>query len=91
MARLHRTVRGAREPRHTRSAGQHPPPRLIEHPCAPGPTRAYPADVSQLRLNQLTGRWVTIVSERAQRPTDFAPRSPVVDGPPERPCPFCPG
>ncbi len=47
--------------------------------------------MSQLRLNQLTGRWVTIVSERAQRPTDFAPRSPVVDGPPERPCPFCPG
>ena len=47
--------------------------------------------MSQLRLNQLTGRWVTIVSERAQRPTDFAPRSAVVDGPPERPCPFCPG
>ena len=47
--------------------------------------------MSQLRLNQLTGRWVTIVSERAQRPTDFAPRSPVADGPSDRPCPFCPG
>ncbi len=32
--------------------------------------------VSQLRLNPLTGRWVTIVAERAERPTDFAPASP---------------
>ena len=31
-------------------------------------------NVSQLRLNPLTGRWVTIVAERAERPTDFAPR-----------------
>ena len=31
--------------------------------------------MSQMRLNQLTGRWVTIVAERAQRPTDFAPRT----------------
>ena len=46
--------------------------------------------MSQLRLNPLTGRWVTIVAERAQRPTDFAPASPgrVDSG---RPCPFCPG
>ncbi len=47
--------------------------------------------MSELRLNQLTGRWVTIVSERAQRPTDFAPRSRATDGPDDRPCPFCPG
>ena len=46
--------------------------------------------VSQLRLNPLTGRWVTIVAERAPRPTDFAPRAPEVDDP-SRPCPFCPG
>ena len=47
--------------------------------------------MSELRLNQLTGRWVTIVSERAQRPNDFAPRSMATDGPHDRPCPFCPG
>jgi UDPglucose--hexose-1-phosphate uridylyltransferase len=47
--------------------------------------------VSQLRLNPLTGRWVTIVAERAQRPSDFAPRSHHVEADPSRPCPFCPG
>ena len=47
--------------------------------------------VSQLRLNQLTGRWVTIVAERAERPTDFAPRITQVESDPGRPCPFCPG
>jgi UDPglucose--hexose-1-phosphate uridylyltransferase len=47
--------------------------------------------VSQLRLNPLTGRWVTIVAERAQRPTDFAPRTHHVEADPTRPCPFCPG
>ncbi|MEY4339203.1 MAG: hypothetical protein RLZ14_1053 [Actinomycetota bacterium] len=47
--------------------------------------------MSQLRLNPLTGRWVTIVADRAQRPSDFAPRSPQVEGQPQRPCPFCPG
>jgi UDPglucose--hexose-1-phosphate uridylyltransferase len=47
--------------------------------------------MSQMRLNQLTGRWVTIVAERAQRPTDFAPRSHDDEVTPDRPCPFCPG
>lgn len=47
--------------------------------------------MSQLRLNPLTGRWVTIVADRAQRPTDFAPRSSQVEAEPDRPCPFCPG
>ncbi len=42
-----------------------------------------------MRLNQLTGRWVTIVAERAQRPTDFAPRADLLDS--DQPCPFCPG
>jgi len=47
--------------------------------------------VSQLRLDPLTGRWVTIAAERATRPADFAPRRlPVETGTP-RPCPFCPG
>lgn len=47
--------------------------------------------MSQLRLNPLTGRWVTIVAERAQRPSDFAPRSPEIETIPGRPCPFCRG
>jgi UDPglucose--hexose-1-phosphate uridylyltransferase len=47
--------------------------------------------VSQLRLNPLTGRWVTVVPEREERPTDFAPRSLQVETGPARPCPFCPG
>jgi UDPglucose--hexose-1-phosphate uridylyltransferase len=44
-----------------------------------------------MRLNQLTGRWVTIVAERAQRPTDFAPRADLRSIEADRPCPFCPG
>ena len=47
--------------------------------------------MSQMRLNQLTGRWVTIVAERAQRPTDFAPRTDLQAYESGRPCPFCPG
>jgi UDPglucose--hexose-1-phosphate uridylyltransferase len=47
--------------------------------------------MSQMRLNQLTGRWVTIVAERAQRPTDFAPTRVGDDLDGGRPCPFCPG
>jgi len=47
--------------------------------------------VSQLRLNPLTGRWVTIATERASRPSDFVPRRLPVEAEPDRPCPFCPG
>jgi UDPglucose--hexose-1-phosphate uridylyltransferase len=47
--------------------------------------------VSQLRLNPLNGRWVTIVAERAERPYDFAPRTMQVEADPNRACPFCPG
>ena len=49
------------------------------------------AAVSQLRLNPLNGRWVTIATERATRPADFAPRRLPVETGPSRPCPFCPG
>ena len=49
------------------------------------------AVVSQLRLDPLTGRWIAVVLERAERPHDFAPRSLPVEGDPERSCPFCPG
>ena len=47
--------------------------------------------MSQMRLNPLTGRWVTIVAERARRPSDFAPRDRQVESEPGRRCPFCPG
>jgi UDPglucose--hexose-1-phosphate uridylyltransferase len=47
--------------------------------------------VRQMRLNPLNGRWVTIVSDRAQRPNDFAPRERDEVITAERPCPFCPG
>jgi UDPglucose--hexose-1-phosphate uridylyltransferase len=47
--------------------------------------------VSQLRLNLLTGRWVTVVPSRANRTSDFAPRAQQVENDPDRECPFCPG
>ncbi|CAB4363403.1 MAG: galactose-1-phosphate uridylyltransferase [Actinobacteria bacterium] len=47
--------------------------------------------MSHLRLNPLTGRWVTIVADRAERPSDFAPRLAQIESGPGRPCPFCPG
>lgn len=47
--------------------------------------------MSQMRLNQLTGRWVTIVAERAHRPSDFAPRTEFHPLDATRACPFCPG
>jgi len=47
--------------------------------------------VSQLRLDPLTGRWVVISSDRAERPFAFVPRGLAVEGDPTRPCPFCPG
>lgn len=47
--------------------------------------------MSQLRLNPLTGRWVTISSTRAERPGHFVSRQLPVEADPERPCPFCPG
>jgi UDPglucose--hexose-1-phosphate uridylyltransferase len=47
--------------------------------------------VSQLRLNLLTGRWVTVVPDRAKRNSDFAPRVQQVESTPESECPLCPG
>ena len=44
-----------------------------------------------MRLNPLNGRWVTIVSDRAHRPRDFAPREAAIEAESDRPCPFCPG
>ena len=47
--------------------------------------------MSELRLNPLTGRWVTIASERAARPDEFPSTSLEVEADLGRPCPFCPG
>jgi UDPglucose--hexose-1-phosphate uridylyltransferase len=47
--------------------------------------------MSQLRLNPLTGRWVTVAPPRAERPVDLASRQLPVETGPVRPCPFCPG
>ena len=46
--------------------------------------------MSQMRLNPLNGRWVTIVAERAKRPNEFAARNQKVESDPDLPCPFCP-
>lgn len=47
--------------------------------------------MSELRLNPLTGRWVTIAIERATRPDEFPTERLEVEADPGRPCPFCPG
>ena len=47
--------------------------------------------MSELRLNPLTGRWVTIATERATRPDEFPTTRLAVEARPDRPCPFCPG
>jgi UDPglucose--hexose-1-phosphate uridylyltransferase len=44
-----------------------------------------------MRLNPLNGRWVTIVPDRAERPSDFAARDTIGELELDRPCPFCPG
>lgn len=47
--------------------------------------------MSQMRLNPLNGRWVTIVAERAKRPSDFKTTRDVGALDNDRACPFCPG
>ena len=47
--------------------------------------------VSELRLNPLTGRWVTIASTRQDRPGELVSRELPVEADPDQPCPFCPG
>jgi len=47
--------------------------------------------LSQLRLNHLTGRWVTVATDRSTRPDDFSRERQAVETGPTRPCPFCPG
>ncbi|MCU1351416.1 MAG: galactose-phosphate uridylyltransferase [Acidimicrobiales bacterium] len=47
--------------------------------------------MSQLRLNPLNSRWVTVAIERSARPDDFARDRMAIERGPTRPCPFCPG
>jgi UDPglucose--hexose-1-phosphate uridylyltransferase len=47
--------------------------------------------LNQLRLDPLTGRWVVVSVDRAERPAAFAPRTASVQADTSRPCPFCPG
>lgn len=47
--------------------------------------------MSQLRLDPLTGRWVVVSLDRAERPFAFVNRTMTVEADPTRPCPFCPG
>ncbi len=47
--------------------------------------------MSQLRLNPLTGRWVTVAVDRASRPGELISRQVPVEADPTRTCPFCPG
>ena len=47
--------------------------------------------MSQLRLNPLTGRWVTVAVERAARPGELISGHLPVESDPDRRCPFCPG
>lgn len=47
--------------------------------------------MNQLRLNPLTGRWVTVATGRASRPEEFVSDRGPVETDPSRPCPFCPG
>jgi UDPglucose--hexose-1-phosphate uridylyltransferase len=47
--------------------------------------------VNQLRLNPLTGRWVTVSTGRASRPADFATDQAHPADDPASGCPFCPG
>ncbi len=47
--------------------------------------------MSQLRLNPLTGRWVTVATSRELRPDDFRRERLAVETGPVRPCPLCPG
>ncbi len=47
--------------------------------------------MNQLRLDPMTGRWVVVSTDRAQRPRAFTPRTAPIQADTDRPCPFCPG
>lgn len=45
----------------------------------------------ELRKDPVIGRWVIVATERARRPTDFAPHAVSEEKYEEPPCPFCAG
>ncbi len=45
----------------------------------------------ELRKDPIIGRWVIVATERARRPSDFAPHSVSEEKYEEPPCPFCAG
>lgn len=47
--------------------------------------------MNQIRLNPLTGRWVTVATDRLSRPDELARDHAPVESSPVDPCPFCPG
>ncbi len=47
--------------------------------------------MNQLRLDPLSGRWVAVSTDRAQRQGTFLPRQPAPDADDIATCPFCPG
>ena len=47
--------------------------------------------MNQLRIDPLSGRWVTVATDRAPRQALFVPRQPTLDSLEGIPCPFCPG
>ena len=65
--------------------------RRAVHGRQPQPRVDLRGGMNELRWNPLAGQWVTIATERAARPSDFAPRFLPVEAEPDRPCPFCPG
>jgi len=55
------------------------------------PRKLHPHQLNQLRLDPLTGRWVVVSTDRANRPQAFMPRLAPIQADTSRPCPFCPG
>src|SRR3984957_1213117 len=49
------------------------------------------AQINQLRLDPLSGRWVVVSTLRAQRPAAFVLSTSKGQVDTSRPCPFCPG
>jgi UDPglucose--hexose-1-phosphate uridylyltransferase len=47
--------------------------------------------MNQLRLDPLTGRWVVVNTDRADRPKAFSARAASTQADTSGPCPFCPG
>src|SRR5947207_7244797 len=97
--RLGRTRSADTVPNHTRTCNRAGFHQVCTHACISMVVPLRTSDdvelrdrtMSQLRLDPLTGRWVVISADRAERPFAFVPRSLPVEADPDRACPFCPG